>query len=894
MPLTTGARLGAYEILGPLGAGGMGEVYRARDNRLQRVVAIKVLPAAFAGDPERLARFEQEARAAAGLNHPNILAVHDLGQHDGAPFIVTELLEGMSLREALQDGAVPARKAIDCGVAIAQGLAAAHERGIVHRDIKPENVFLTADGRVKILDFGVAKLTQAEPVHAGMTVAPTTPAGGMGTVAGMVLGTIGYMSPEQVRGGIADPRSDIFSLGVVLHELLSGQRPFGGDTAADVMSGILRADPPELPVAARHIPPALARIVGRCLEKSPAARFQSARDLAFALDALTSSSGPEPATSVMDPGGPRRRSISPTAALTGALIAGLLAAAAAWALKPAPSTDAPVTKLSLALPNGAVSANPEGPNLDISADGRNVVFTARIGGGTQLVLRALDRTTGQTLPGTDGAFSPFFSPDGKSIGFFARGLLRTIAIASLEIRDVAVAPSGRGGWWTDSGIIYYAPVNNTGIMKVPSGGGTPSAVTTLDRSKGEISHRWPQVLPGGKAMLLTVWTGPARDNKSIQVLRLDTGLRETVANGGDTGRYVRSGHVLFGRLDALMAVPFDVERLTTTGAAIRTGETVRIGQEGASYAVSDEGTLVHLPGDEHRLDARLVWVGRDGRVEPVSLPAQDIASPIVSPDGRRAAFNLHGATNEIAIADFERGTVTAFTSGTTGSQAPVWSPDGRRIAYRGTRKGFRNVWVKAVDGTSEEQQLTTGDHMQTPQSWSPDGKHLLYFDTDPVTGSDIWIVSVADKSAQPLVKAPLAQSDAAWSPDGRWIAYLSNEYGGPEIFVLPFPLTGQRWRISTSGGSEPAWSPDGRQLFYRNAGQIYAVDVRTSPTFNAGTPQTLFADTFVIAPNSRTGYSISTGNRFLFAQPVRPDPPITQLPVVGNWFSELRRAAGAK
>jgi len=893
MAITTGSRLGAYEILGPLGAGGMGEVYRARDSRLQRDVAIKVLPAAFAVDPERLARFEQEARAAAALDHPNILAVHDLGQHDGAPFIVTELLDGMSLREALLGGALPARKAIDCGVAIAQGLAAAHERGIVHRDIKPENVFLTADGRVKVLDFGVAKLTQPEAPLSGVTVMPTTPGGMPHTVSGMVVGTIGYMSPEQVRGGVADPRSDIFSLGVLLHEMLSGRRTFSGDTAADVMSGILREDPPELPVAERHIPPALARIVNRCLEKNPAGRFQSARDLAFALDALTSSTGPVAATTVTGREGSRVRSI-PFAAAAAALIAGVLAAGAAWVLKPAPSADAPVLKLSLAFPDGAVSANPEGPNLDISADGRNIVFTARAGGITQLVLRSLDRITGQTLPGTDDAYSPFFSPDGKSIGFFARGRLRTIAIGSLEIRDLAAAPSGRGGWWTDSGILYYAPVNNTGIMKVPSGGGTPSAVTTLDRSKGEISHRWPQVLPGGKAMLLTVWTGPARDNKSIQVLRLDTGSRETVANGGDTGRYVRSGHVLFGRLDALMAVPFDVEQLTTTGAAIRTGETVRIGQEGASYAVSDEGTLVHLPGDEHRLDARLVWVGRDGRVEPVSLPAQDIASPIVSPDGRRAAFNLHGATNEIAIADFERGTVTAFTSGTTGSQAPVWSPDGRRIAYRGTRRGFRNVWVKTVDGTSEEQQLTTGDHLQTPQSWSPDGKHLLYFDTDPVTGSDIWIVSVADKSAQPLVKAPLAQSDAAWSPDGRWIAYLSNEYGGTEIFVLPFPLTGQRWRISTSGGSEPAWSRDGRQLFYRNAGQIYAVDVRTSPTFNAGTPQTLFADTFVIAPNSRTGYSISTGNRFLFAQPVRPDPPITHLPVVVNWFAELRRAAGAK
>jgi Tol biopolymer transport system component len=287
-------------------------------------------------------------------------------------------------------------------------------------------------------------------------------------------------------------------------------------------------------------------------------------------------------------------------------------------------------------------------------------------------------------------------------------------------------------------------------------------------------------------------------------------------------------------------------------------------------------------------------VDRDGRVEPAALPPQDIANTVLSPDGRSAAFNLHDATNEIAIADFERGTVTALTSGTPGSQAPVWSPDGRRIAYRGTRKGFRNVWVKTVDGTSEEQQLTKGINMQTPLSWSPDGTHLLYFDIDPVTGNDLWIVSLADGNAQPLVKTALAQSEAGWSPDGRWIAYMSEEYGRREVFVLPFPLTGQRWRISTAGGGEPAWSPDGRQLFYRNAGQIWAVDVRTSPTFSAGTPRALFADTFVIAPNGGTGYSIDRSNRFLFAQPVRPDPPITHLPVVVNWFTELRRAAEAK
>jgi len=894
MALSTGSRLGAYEILGLLGAGGMGEVYRARDSRLHRDVAIKVLPAGFATDADRLARFEQEARAAATLNHPNILAVHDLGQHAGAPFIVTELLDGTSLREALHGGALPPKKATDCGVAIALGLAAAHERGIVHRDIKPENVFLTADGRVKILDFGVAKLTQPEAANAGMTVLPTTPAAGMGTAAGVVLGTIGYMSPEQVRGGIADSRSDIFSLGVVLHELLSGHRPFGGQTAADVMSGILKEDPPELPVEERHIPLALARIVTRCLEKNPVARFQSARDLAFALEALTSPTGSTHAVAAGGAVPPRRRVVPLAVAGAATAVLAMIAAGAAWSLKPAPSDDAPVAKLSIALPDGDTAANPEGPNLDISRDGRNVVFAARHEGVIQLMLRALDRNAMQILPGTDGVLSPFFSPDGKSIGFFARGRLRTIAIASLEVRDLAAAPSGRGGSWADDGFIYYAPFNNTGIMRVASSGGTPAAVTTLDRSKGEISHRWPQVLPDGKAMLLTVWTGPARDNKTVQVLRFAMGTREIVATGGDTGRYVRSGHVLFGRLDALMAVPFDVERLATTGDAIRTGETVRIGQEGASFAVSDHGDLVHLPGDEHRLDARLVWVHRDGRVEPASLPPQDIANTAVSPDGTRAAFNLHGATNEIGVFDFARGTVTALTSNTTGSQAPVWSPDGRRIAYRGTRKGFRNVWVKTVDGTSEEQQLTKGDHLQTPLSWSPDGKYLLYADLAPDTGQDIWIVSPMDGNAQPVVKADLTQMAAEWSPDGRFIAYMSDESGRAEIFVLPFPLTGQRWRVSTAGGSEPVWSLDGRQVFYRNAGQIQAVDVRPSPAFSAGTPRTLFADTFVIGPNSRNGYSIADGDRFLFAQPVRPDPPITQVPVVMNWFSELRRAAGAK
>ncbi len=897
MALTSGSRLGAYEILGPLGAGGMGEVYRARDNRLRRDVAIKVLPPAFAADPDRLARFEQEARAAAALNHPNILAVHDLGQHDGAPFIVTELLEGQSLREALHGGPLAPRKAIVYGAAIAQGLAAAHERGIVHRDLKPDNIFITADGRVKILDFGVAKLTQPDASGDGLTVALTGPSEGLvpATSAGMVIGTVGYMSPEQVRGGVVDSRSDIFSLGVVLYEMLAGRRPFSGNTPADVMSAILKDDAADLPVSERRIPPALARIVGRCLEKAPPARFQSARDLAFALDALTSPTDSSPFAA--EPGliGATRitggRVVPLGAALLATVIVGVVVANVSLRMRPAPADQDRVAKLALAFPDGDAIEYAQGLELDISADGRNVVFAARHGEVTQLMLRALDSTTWQPLPGTNDAYSPFFAPDGKSIGFFARGKLRSITIASNETRELADTPIGRGGSWADDGFIYYVPGNTSGIMKVPSGGGTPVSVTMLDRGKGEVSHRWPQVLPNSRAMLLTVWTGPGRSNKTVQVLRFDSGTRETIAVG-DTGRYAKSGHVLFGQLNALMARPFDVEQLMPTGTAFRTGAAIRIGQEGASYAVSDAGNLLHIPAEENRLDHRMVWVDRSGKVEPVAaLPPQDIVNTWLSPDGRRAAFNMHGATFEIGIFDFERGSLTPLTNNTTGSQAPVWSPDGRRIAFRGTRNGYRNVWVKAVDGTGDEQQLTRGERLQTPLSWSPDGRHLLYYETDPVRANDIWMLSLADGKAEPIVTAPLSQHDGQWSPDGRWIAYTSEESGGEEVYVLPFPLTGERWRVSTNGGADPLWSRDGRELFYRTAGKVMAVEVRTSRRFSAGTPRALFDDTFAVSPNFTTGYSVAADRRFLFSEPVRPDPPTRAVQLVLNWFSELRAAA---
>jgi len=869
----------------------MGEVYRGRDSRLGRDVAIKILPPAFSSEPERLARFEQEARAAAALNHPNILALFDIGTHDGAPYIVSELLEGETLREKIRG--LSLRKTIEYAIQIAHGLAAAHEKGIVHRDLKPENIFITTDDRVKILDFGLAKLTQADPAIGAASVLPTTPLfpAPAQTIAGVVLGTVGYMAPEQVRGLPADHRADIFAFGTIVYEMLSGHRAFRGETAMDTMTDILKEDPPELPLVERRIQPALARIVDRCLQKNPAARFQTASDLAFGLESLSSS----PSGAAVAPSLLVTRSRDRLAWATACLILTTVGGVLGWWLKPAPASEnSAVARLTIALPaTDQLSEVDAFPGLALSADGARLVYAATRAGKTQLYSRRLDDLESQAIAGTDGARSPFFSPDDQWVGFFAQGKLKSVALASGAVKILCDAPAARGGDWGADGTIYFAPTNASGLWKVPASGGTPSEVTRLDHNKGEVSHRWPQVLPGGHALLFTVWTGPGPDESRIVAHLLATGEDRVLVDGGNSGRYAASGHLIYARSDTLMAVRFDLARNVIVGAPVTLAEQAYGASEGSQYAVSAFGYIAYAPGNVRRFDRRLVWVDRAGHVEQLPLSARPYSNVVLSPDGQQAAIQIDENTLNIWIYDFSRATLTPLNTGANGSsQAPIWTPDGARIIYRGTRAGFRNLFWSTVDRSSKEERLTTRENTsQTPGSWSPDGRTVVFTEIDLATGDDISSLRLeGDRKPQRLLASEFSEENPKLSPDGRWLAYTSDESGRREVYLQPFPPAGRKWQLSTDGGDEPVWSRDGRDLFYTNGSKLMAVAMATQPP--TGSPRLLFEGRYARSQTGSAAYDVSPdGQRFLRVQMIEPDPPNNQINVVINWFTELKRLA---
>jgi len=891
MTLAAGTRIGPYEIHSVIGAGGMGEVYRARDPRLGREVAIKVLPSAFSADPERLHRFEQEGRAAATLNHPNILAVYDIGQHDSAPYIVSELLEGETLRERLND-APPVRKTVEYAIQIAHGLAAAHEKGIVHRDLKPENIFVTDDGRVKILDFGLAKLTQAEPSAAALSTFPTTPPD---TLPGVVLGTVGYMSPEQVRGLAADHRSDIFAFGAILYEMLSLRRAFAAVTTADTMSAILKEAPPDLPTAERHIPPPLTRIVDRCLEKNSTARFQTASDLAFALESVSSQSD-SAAVATITRG--RKALLQNTRVAWGIATSSLLVAvlAIATTLYLRPAAPAPVvTRLDVVTPPTS-----DAFSFALSPDGRQLAFVANGEKGSQLWLRPLDQVRAQPLTGTEGPTYPFWAPDGDALGFFADGKLKRIDPTTGALQVLADAPYPRGGTWNADGVIVFAPTNVEPLMRVAATGGIAAPVTRLAAGQG--SHRWPQFLPDGRRFLFLITTGQPQTN-GVYVGSLDGGEPMRIMPAETAAAYTAPGYLLLVSQGVLAAYPFDAARATVANEPIPVAQAVGTddGTFHSAFSVSAAGVLAHRAGAGAR--RQLVWVDRTGKMlGGIGSPNENsLANPELAPDGQRLAVGRNVQGNiDVWLIEVGRGVPSRFTFDVATDSGPVWSSDGSRVVFRSTRKGVYDLFEKPASGTADEQPLLVTSQSKSPQDWSRDGRFLLYSTQDPKTLSDLWALPLTgERKPFAVLQSSFDEIEAQFSPEGQWLAYASNESGRYEIYIRTFPEADVKRHVSAAGGMQPRWRRDGRELFYVAPDtRLMAVPIRLAPqkhTLEAGAPVALFPTRLATGGNivtagflARAQYAVATDGRFLMN--IAADETVTSpITVVLNWTTGLKK-----
>jgi len=915
MAISTGKRLGPYEILSAVGTGGMGEVYRARDTRLDRIVAIKVLPAHLADRPELRERFEREARAVASLNHPHICVLHDIGHQDGTDFLVMEYLEGETLAERLQKGPLPLEQVLQYAIEISDALDKAHRKGITHRDLKPGNVMLTKSG-TKLLDFGLAKLGRQTDAPANISLSKLPTANDPVTAEGTILGTLQYMAPEQLEGKEVDARTDIFAFGVVVYEMATGKKAFEGQSQASVIGAILKDDPPLISSLQPMTPPALDRVVKKCLAKESEKRWQAASDVCDELKWIAEGGSQVSSTTAVRTGGVgaiRRRTLifSLGALLLGVVISG----GVVWNLKPSPPV--PVTRTVITLPLGQQLAGLEyGPAIALSPDGTHLAYVARQGGTQQLYLRAMDSMEAKPIPSTEGAATPFFSPDGQWIGFFASQKLKKVSVSGGAALTLANGAYPGGATWGRQGTIAFSPATVSALQQVSdAGGATPQPLTRFE--KGEVSHRWLEFLPGDKAVLFVAsrasgnWT-----NAQVAVQSVGTGERRNVI-GGTQPRYALSGHLLYAQAGTLMAAPFDLQRLTATGAPVPVVEDLLQSPSSgaAQYSISATGSLVYVSGDVQATQRRLVWVTRNGTEQPLAAPARSYRAPRLSPDGRRVVVNVEEQETQIWLYDLVRDTSTRWTFEGTANQFPSWTPDGKRIAFESNKEGPQNIFWQLADGSGGLERLTTSEYANIPTSWSPDGRLLAFIEVDPTTGYDIWVLRMGDPShssgeahsagsgqlpsavpgqvrkAQPFLRTPLNESVPRFSPDGHWLAYISDESGRFEVYVQPYPGPGGKYQISAEGGTEPVWNPNGRELFYRSGDKMMAVDITTQPGFAAGNPRMLFEGQYVPTPGTVPNYDVSPdGERFLMLKSTdREQAAPTQINVVLNWFEELKQ-----
>lgn len=833
MALASGTKLGPYEILSALGAGGMGEVYRARDPRLGREVAIKILPSGSAPDPERQRRFEQEARATAALNHPNILAVFDIGSQDNSPYIVSELLEGETLRARLITGPLPVRKAVDYALQVARGLAAAHDHGVFHRDLKPENIFITRDGHVKILDFGLAKLTMPEPAASGISAQATLDSV---TGRGVLLGTLRYMSPEQCRGATIDARSDIFSFGAVLYEMISGERAFRGDTTADTISSILKEEPPDLATTGRDVPPMLERIIHHCLEKDPAARFQSVRDIEFALESLsTISSAALQATAP-----PRRGNLVWIAVAVVALV--VMGFAAFWSTRPAPWMQ--VTRTMINPPEKTIlnlAGDSAGPAV-LSPDGKILAFTAtKQDGATAIWVRPLDSVEAQPLQGSENAIFPFWSPDSRALGFFADSKLKTIDLNGDSPQVIADAPSGRGGAWGPDGLIVFTPATLNPLLRVNAAGGKPVEITQVDRSQHS-SHRWPFFLPDGKHFLyLAVNHEPSKwNNDRLYFASLDGKENKPLFPSLSNAIYA-GGYLLFVRNDKLMAQPFDPGNGTLSGEAVALAKGVLSDPSTWLMDVSAFADKLLVMGSGGAANRQLVWMDRGGKqITIIADNLPNLQRSTLSPEGDRIAIELDNGQADIWTLDLARGVRTRLTFGPVANRGPAWSPDGKWIAYASDVGAQCVLSRKPADGSGPEEHLYAEDQKVFITQWTPDGKYLVY-NRGQIGAEDLWALPLEGEHKPFLLVKHGTEGQV--SPGAHWLAYSSSESGASEVYVSAFRGPG-KWQVSTHGGVWTEWSSDGRQLYYMEPRlSLYSVPVtETAGALQFGAPQLLMSN----------------------------------------------------
>jgi serine/threonine protein kinase len=875
MTLSYGTRLGPYEIQDFLGAGGMGEVYCARDTRLDRTVAIKVLRPALSMSPEERLRFAREARTASRLSHPNICTLHDVGQQDGTDFLVMEYLEGETLSERLRKGALPLDLALRCGIEIADALDRAHRQGIVHRDLKPGNVMLTKAG-AKLLDFGLAKFLPTSPEESSPSAVPTVT--GPLTTPGAILGTVPYLAPEQIEGKAVDARTDLFAFGTLLYEMVTGARPFEGTSGAAIMAGILHSDPPPITQQPSAKTIALDRLIRACLAKDPEARWQSAHDLVIELRWIAE--GAVPSTAMLGAGLPRvRERFAWAAAVLGLSLVVLIL----WLIGSRPSSEGRRPLVLSVMPPEAGSSITQ---AELSPDGRWLAFTTTTSEGKNLLwVRPLESSRAEPLPGTEDAQSPFWSPDGRALGFFANGKLQKVDVPGGRPEIVCDAPFGFGGSWNRKGVILFGNLSGRGILRVSASGGEATPVTWPTGNRADLH---PFLLPDGRHFL---FVRGSRQDSLLGIYVGSLGSKEIRRLLPDFSRvvYVPPGYLLFVRSGDLVAQRFDANRLQLEGEPAPVAESIaQTDFGGFIFSTSNSGVLAYRATDP---DSRLVWFDRAGHALGTVGEPSDYAHVDLSPDDGRVAVERiehPSGTHDVWILDVQRGTSSRLTFSGDNTY-PIWSPDGTRIAFTSYRSGYNDLYERLASGAGNEHLLLGSKLQKWPTSWSRDGRSLIFEGGFTDGPPDTWVLSLTgDAEAAPFERTPAWENGAQLSPDGRWLAYASNTSGRPAVFVQSFPTPGSKWQVSSSAAGEPRWRSDGKELFYGTlGGQIMAVDVTADGAFHAGAPHLLFQPRGAKLYKNRFAYAVSRdGQRFLVNV---EGASISSVTIALDWPDRLRK-----